>query len=177
MAHDQELDTLTDVGGYAESRRAVLARRGVLLAMAAVVGAGATGWLGLHTQRRSASGGGYTLQLDYPRVARAGLDITWRVRVTRDQPLESALPVVLAVSGSFFDVFETQGFYPEPDAEMRDGRWRYLEFTPAAGADTLVVDFDTYVQPSAQLGRDAEVRLLVDDVELASVAWSTTLLP
>ena len=49
--------------------------------------------------------------------------------------------------------------------------------TAAAGIRTLVVDFDTYVQPSAQLGRDAEVRLLVEDVQRAAVRWTTTLLP
>ena len=47
----------------------------------------------------------------------------------------------------------------------------------AEGSDTLVVDFDTYVQPSAQLGREAEVRLVVDDVQRAAVRWTTTLLP
>lgn len=171
------METLHDVSGYSSSRRAVLGRRGLLLAMAAFVGAGATGWLGLHTRSAQASGGGYSLRLEYPRVARAGLDVTWRVTVRRDRPFDAAVPVVLAVTGTFFDIFEAQGFYPEPDGESRDGRWRYLEFSTAEGADTLVVDFDTYVQPSAQLGRRAEVRLLVDDVEHASIPWTTTLLP
>ena len=145
--------------------------------MTAFVGLGASGWLGLHTQRRTSSADGWSLQLDYPRVARAGLDITWRATVRSDEGFPAASPVVLAVTGSFFDVFETQGFYPEPDGETRDGRWRYLEFVTAEGSDTLVVDFDTYVQPSAQLGRDAEVRLVVDDVQRAAVRWTTTLLP
>jgi hypothetical protein len=169
--------TLEPVEGQDASRRAQLGRRAVLVGMAAFVGVGASGWLGLHSQRRTASAGGWTLQLDFPRVARAGLDVIWRVTVRRDEPFDPAVPLVLAVTGSFFDVFETQGFHPEPDGESRDGRWRYLEFVTADGSDTMVVDFDTYVQPSAQLGRDAEVRLLVEDVERVAVRWTTTLLP
>ncbi len=169
--------TLQGIESLRASRRAMLGRRAVLTVMAAFVGLGASGWLGLHTQRRTSSADGWSLQLDYPRVARAGLDVTWRATVRSDQGFPAASPVVLAVTGSFFDVFETQGFYPEPDGETRDGRWRYLEFVTAEGSDTLVVDFDTYVQPSAQLGRDAEVRLLVDDVQRAAVRWTTTLLP
>jgi len=170
-------ETLSDVSGHGSSRRAAIGRRALLAGMAAFVGAGASGWLGLRTQTRRASGGGYSMRLDYPRVARAGLDVTWRVTVRRDRPFEPAVPVVLAVTGTFFDLFETQGFYPEPDAESRDGRWRYLEFTTAEGSDEMVVDFDTYVQPAAQLGREAEVRLVVDDVEHAAIRWTTTLLP
>jgi hypothetical protein len=150
----------------------------VLLAvMAVVVALGATGFTGLQTREASASGGGYRMELVYPRIARAGLDITWRVTVERPGGFPPQQSIVLAVTGNYFDIFETQGFYPEPDAETRDSHWRYIEFMPQDGADTFVVDFDTYVQPAAQLGREATIRLLVDDVEQARISYSTLLLP
>ncbi|MDQ3629089.1 MAG: hypothetical protein M3419_09825 [Actinomycetota bacterium] len=73
---------------------------------------------GIHTSHFSASGGGYRLDLDYPRVARAGLDITWRVTVTHDGGFDA--PITLAVTADYFDIYETQAFHPEPDSSTRD---------------------------------------------------------
>jgi hypothetical protein len=169
--------TLDDVRGAERSHRAMLARRAVLVGLGAVVAAGATGLLGLRTSTRSVDSGGWRVSLRYPRLARAGLDVTWQVRVRSPQPFGAGTSVELAVTGTYFEQFETQGFYPEPESESRDGRWRYLEFAPREGSSELVVDFDTYVQPAAQVGRDAELRVLVDDEQVAALSWTTTLLP
>ena len=66
---------------------------------------------------------------------------------------------------------------PEPESESRDATWRYLEFAPQEDSTELVVDFDTYVQPAAQVGRDAALRVLVDDEPVGELSWTTTLLP
>lgn len=155
----------------------MLARRSVLVGLAAVVAAGATGLLGLRTSTRTLRGEGFTVTLRYPRVARSGLDVTWQVRVEADEPFAAGTSVELAVTATYFELFETQGFYPEPASESRDGRWRYLEFTPRTGSTELVVDFDTYVQPAAQIGREAALRVLVDAEQVAELAFTTTLLP
>ena len=96
--------------------------------MAVVVALGATGFTGLQTREASASGGGYRMELLYPRIARAGLDITWRVTVERPGGFPTQRSIVLAVTGDYFDIFETQGFYPQPYAETRDSHWCYIEF-------------------------------------------------
>lgn len=169
--------TLDDVRGAASSHRGMLARRAVLVGLGVVVAAGATGLLGLRTSSRSQSRAGWRTTLRYPRLARAGLDVTWQVRVEAPEPFGADVSLVLAVTGTYFELFETQGFVPEPESDSRDGRWRYLEFAPQEGSRDLVVDFDAYVQPAAQTGRDAELRVLADDEPVGALSWTTTLLP
>jgi hypothetical protein len=75
-------------------------------------------------------------------------------------------------------MFETQGFHPQPADETRDASTLYLTFTAPPG-DTLVVDFDTYVQPASQAGSAATVAV-VDNATLTpltSVHVSTRLTP
>lgn len=169
MTGDSTLAGLEDEsGGHPWSARVCLT---VLLA---VVLAGAAGGLGVHTADVSSSGHGYSLSLSYPRVARAGLDVTWQVTVRHEGGFGA--PIVLAVTGDYFGIFETQGFFPEPDAERRSADTLYLSFTAPPG-DTLVVDYDAYIQPSSQVGRDGAVSVVSGGETLASVDFSTWLFP
>jgi hypothetical protein len=149
-------------------------RRAMLTAMALVVAAGLLSLLGVRTSSTSASGNGYDLTVHYPSVARAGLDTPWQVTVTRSGGFGKQ--VTLAVTGDYFDIFETQGFHPEPAEETRDDRTLYLTFTAPPG-DTFVVDFDTYIQPSSQQGRSATVAVLNGGRPMVSVGLDTRLMP
>jgi hypothetical protein len=156
--------------GAAWSRRATLAV--LLLAVLAAL----AGLLGVHTSTASATGNGWQLSLRYPRVARAGLDVTWQATVTHPGGLGKS--VTLAVTGDYLNMFETQGFHPQPADETRDATTLYLTFT-APPEDTFVVDFDTYVQPASQAGSAATVAV-VDHATLrplASVQINTHLAP
>jgi hypothetical protein len=151
-------------------------RRAILTLLLVAVLAALAGLLGVHTSTASATGGGWQLSLRYPRVARAGLDVTWQAAVTHPGGLGKT--VTLAVTGDYLNIFETQGFHPEPAEETRDATTLYLTFTAPPG-DTFVVDFDTYVQPASQAGSAATVAV-VDHATLsplASVHVSTTLAP
>lgn len=140
-------------------------RRGALTGLALVVAAGLTTYLGVHTGTASADHDQWGLSLSYPQVARPGLDVQWQATVTHSGGLGNQ--VTLAVSGDYFNIFETQGFHPEPAEETRDGQNLYLSFTAPPG-DTFVVDFDTYVQPSSQSGSSATVSV-VDPQTLAAL--------
>ena len=117
---------------------------------------------------------GWSLSLEYAAIARAGLDVPWAVTVTRDAGFDG--DVTLAVTGDYFDIYETQGFNPEPSDETRDGTTRFLTFAAPAGT-TLVVSYDAYIQPSAQLGRSGTVSIVEDGRHLAPVTFRTVLLP
>jgi len=149
-------------------------RRAVLAAMALLVAIGLTGLLGVHTSEASSSHDGYTLTLHYPAVARAGLDTTWRVEVTHSGGFGKDL--TLAVTGDYFDIFETQGFHPNPSEETRNGHILYLTFTAPPG-DTFVVDFDAYIQPASQRGRAATVALVEGTTPVVAVRYRTRILP
>lgn len=169
--------TLADVEGARAARRGRPWRRGAIVVLCLVVLLGAAGAFGVRSQTVSASGGGYALRLTYPRIARAGLDVPWHVEVRRDGGFTGQDSITLAVTADYFDIYETQGFNPQPDSETRDGDTRYLTFLPPPSGDVLEVDFDTYVQPSAQLGRHATLAVFDHGARPVSVGFSTWLVP
>ena len=58
---------------------------------------------------------GWTLSLEHAAVARAGLDVPFTATVTHDGGFEKT--ITLAVTGDYFDIYETQGFNPEPQQD------------------------------------------------------------
>jgi hypothetical protein len=146
----------------------------MLVAMALAVFADLFSLLGVRTSTLTAQRDGYSLTLHYPSVARAGLDTPWQVTVTHRGGFGKQ--VTLAVTGSYFNIFETQGFHPEPSDETRDGETLYLTFTAPPG-DTFVVDFDAYIQPASQQGRSATLAVVDGGTPVVSVAYRTRLMP
>jgi hypothetical protein len=166
--------TLEDVCTAPATRRGTLGRRIALLAMLAVVGVAATGWLGVKAQTARAGISGYHLTLTYPRVARSGLDIPWELRLHHSGGFSGK--IVVAVSADYFDIFEFQGMHPSPSDETATGRFVYLTFSPPPG-DTFTVSLDTYVQPASQVGRHAVVAVTVDGQRAGRISYSTWLIP
>jgi hypothetical protein len=148
--------TLRDVRGSRGRARA--ARRVGISALFAVVLLGALGFFGVRSGTASESRDGYAVTVVYPRIARAGLDAPFRVHVHRAGGFPAGVSV--AVSSEYFGMFETQGFFPEPDSETDDGRLVTLSFSKPSG-DDFQVEYDAYIQPAAQIGKSADVRVEV----------------
>ncbi len=172
-APDSTLADVRDPAGHGWKK---WVRGGTVALLTLVVLLGATGWLGVRSATTSDSGEGWTLAVEYPQVARAGLDVPWTVTITAP-PDGFPDEVTVAVTSEWFGLFETQGFSPEPAEETTDGRYDLLTLaTPADGA-TMTLDYDTYVQPAAQWGAPAEVLLIVDGRPVAAVEYRTWVLP
>jgi hypothetical protein len=169
--------TLADVAGPEAARRGRPWRLGAIALLAVLVLLGAVGAFGVRARTTTATRAGYRLTVTYPWVARAGLDVPWHVEVRRDGGFAGQKVVTLAVTARYFDIFETQGFHPEPASETRDRRDLFLSFTVPPSGDVLEVDFDTYVQPSAQLGRRARVAVVQSGAEQVAVGFRTWLTP
>ncbi len=153
----------------------VRARRIGTAVLAAFVLAGLAGVFGVQVATAHASGGGYDVSIQHASIARAGLDVPWRVTVRREGGFDSA--VTLAMTADYLRIFEHQGWAPEPTDQVRDGEWLYLTFAAPEGPE-LIVDLDTYVQPSAPVGASGQVGVLDADGALVAVAtFSTRLLP
>ena len=150
-------------------------RRAAIAVLTLVVLLGATGWLGVHSSEVTATGGGYTVSVEYPRVARAGWDVPWTVTITAPGSLPDELTV--AVTSDWFDLFETQGLSPEPSKEYSDATMSYFVLDTPPEGTTMTFDFDTYVQPTAQLGKDADVWLIVDGERVVTLHYRTWLVP
>lgn len=143
--------------------------------MCLVVLLAAFGVLGVHTRTVSHSSNGYTLSVTYPQVARAGLDVPWRARVHRDGGVNS--DITLAVSSDYFRMFETQGFYPNPDRSTNDAKYVYMAFTGLVPGRDFLLEYDAYIQPGSQIGKSGTVLLLVGGHEVARTSFHTWLVP
>jgi hypothetical protein len=150
-------------------------RRVFMTVLAVVVGAGLAGLLGVRSSTAEASENGWSLTLQYAATARAGLDVPFVVTVRHEGGLGKQ--VTLAITGEYFDIFETQGFHPEPSDETRDAETLYLTFNAPPDGDTLVVSYDAYIQPAAQRGRAATVGVVDEGRQVAVVHINTRLLP
>ncbi|TDE93868.1 hypothetical protein EXU48_10330 [Occultella glacieicola] len=169
-----ERSTLEDVRPLGDGPRSVLARRIGTVALALVLLAALGGFLGNRVTTESAPAQGYTLTVTAATTARPGQDVPWQVRVTN--PEGFGPEITIAVTAAYLEIYETQGFHPEPSETTRDGEWLYLTFDAPSGS-TFVLDYDAYIQPNANLGRSGAVALVVDDARIAEVPIRTVLFP
>ncbi|HET8591473.1 MAG TPA: hypothetical protein VFM01_17695 [Nakamurella sp.] len=173
VAKDSTLERLRHP--HDQAVRGLWARRATVTLLCLILIAAGTGWMGVHSSTVTATADGYTLQVHYARVARAGLDVPFTVRVTAAEPIEHQ--IVLGITADYFRMFETQGFYPDPADATTDAGTVYLTFDPPPHGNTLVVDYDAYIQPAAQIGKDATISVILGGVRRVSVTVHTTLLP
>jgi hypothetical protein len=166
--------TLADVREPETARRTRRGRWVALFIVALVVIVGAVGLLGVHAGTVTTSSNGYRLTVVYPHVARAGQDVPWRATVFHKGGFQG--DVTIAVSSHYFDIFDTQAWHPEPDMETATPNFYYLSFSAPPG-DTLEVSYDTYIQPASQIGRRADVVVIVDNKEVARTSYRTWLVP
>ena len=177
MEAHRSISTIESIESTAQGRTAVWSRRAFLLVLTAFVLAGLLGLLGVHTTTTSSASGGWAISVKHAAIARAGLDVPWQVTVRH--PGGFGDEITLAVTGAYFDLFETQGLRPAASDETRGGETWYLTFTAPPG-DTFVVAYDAYVQPAAQRGGSGTVTVLDGGPEAAPVAavhFRTRLLP
>lgn len=171
---DPSTSTLSGIETTGEGSIAAWSRRGFLIVLALFVIAGLLGFLGVRTSTARTEMAGWSLTVEHATTARTGLDVPWQVTV--NHPGGFGQELTLAVTGDYFEIFESQGFDPEPSDETRDGHTLYLTFQAPPG-DTFVVAYDAYVQPSAQAGRDGTVAVMVDGEPVAATDFRTRLLP
>lgn len=167
--------TLSDLDSGRHPRGALWVRRSVGLAMLAVVVTAATGLLGVHSRTVSAHSDGYTLSVEYAGIARAGLDVPLRIRVTPDGEFSDKL--TLAINREYLAIFETQGFHPEPSDTANQGDDVLLTFDTPPDGSALVVDYDAYIQPASQAGATGRISVIRGNDRLTTVRFATFLFP
>lgn len=150
-------------------------RRAFLAVLAVLVGAAGVGVLGTRTTTTSATGDGWSLRLEYAAVARPGLDVPFTATVGHEGGFGDH--VTLALTGDYLDLYETQGFHPEPSSTTRDGDTLLLTFDPPPAGEVMVVSYDAYIQPTAWHGRSAVLSVVSDGRRTATVHLDTHLLP
>jgi hypothetical protein len=167
--------TLEGLESPRQDRTGLWGRRAFLTVLFLVVFAGLLGFLGTRTTTATASGDGWTLRLEYASIARPGLDVPFTATVRHDGGLGEH--VTLALTGDYLDIYETQGFHPDPSSTTRDGTTLLLTFDTPPEGDVFVVSYDAYIQPTSWRGREATLSVVSDGVRRATVHLDTHLFP
>lgn len=150
-------------------------RRAGLLIVFAFIAAGLAGLFDTREGRGSATGGDVELKVSYPERARAGLDSTLELTITRPGGFDEPIPV--AIDAEWLSIFQVGGVQPQPDSETATPESAIWEFEPPPG-DTLEVSIDLALRPALRGGKPGRVAVLgADDSELAAFAWETGVSP
>lgn len=158
-------------------RRARDGRRVGLVGLTVFVLLGVLGVLGTRTGEVSDSAGPYELTVTYPQVSRSGHAVRFEVEVRRRGGFPADEPVRLRVLGRYYDLFDENGFSPQPDSETADDTWVVDEFAPPDG-DTLLVSVDTRVEPARNRGEDGAVQVLDEHGDpVVGVEFRTWVIP
>ena len=156
------------------SRRARTVRRLFMTVLFAVLALGLAGWLGVDTATTTAQGGGYELTVTYGRVSRAGLATPWSLEVRHPGGFDG--PVTISTNSKYLDLFDENGFDPQPSKSTATPDEVIWEFEAPDG-DTLGVSLDGRVEPGVQWGRTGETSVLVDGKPVVTAEYKTWILP
>ncbi len=168
-----------ETGGLGLTEQA--AKRGYLWRMAfaavlvALVAAGLLGVFDPRYETAEATGGGFQLSVEHPSQSRLGLPIRWEVEVSTLDGSPLPEQITLATTSAYFELFDENGFDPQPESASNDGELTYTTFQTVPGSSTFSTSFDGRIQPSWQLGVQAVTRLMVDGVRVAEASYETRL--
>ena len=138
--------------------------------------AGVLGMLGVREATVRASGGGYELEVRYPRVTRPGLAVPWSVTIRHPGGFDG--PVTVSTTSAYFDLFDENAFEPEPESSTTDGERVTWEFEPPDQGDTMEISLDTRTGPNVQWsGQGATTAILEEGQPVAQVEYRTVVLP
>ena len=155
-------------------RRAQIGRRLIVAVMMGFLLLGAANVFGVRQDTVSATGGGYRLTVTYTSVTRPGLVTPWSFIVEHPGGFDG--PVTVEATQSYFDLFDHNVFYPEVAKSTASGGRLVWEFDPPRG-DTLTVLMDARMEPTEQLSQPATTSVLVDGRPVATVRYTTRVVP
>jgi len=159
----------------ARARSARVLRRAFLVALTAFIVLGLLNVWGVRTATTQASDGDHTLEVRYPRVARAGLPVAFEIAVTKRGGFDGS--IAIAVDAGYLGLFDENAKRPEPAESTRaDGRevWR---FTPPEG-ERFTASLDVRIEPSRRWGQHGRVWLLDEaGAEVLTVGFYTWIAP
>jgi hypothetical protein len=156
------------------SSRARTVRRLFMVVLFGVVALGLSGQLGVRSRTTTVQGGGYELTVTYAQVSRPGLATPWSMEIHRPGGFDG--PVTVSTKTGYLDLFDENGFDPEPSRSTATADAVIWEFEPPDG-DTLGISLDARIEPGAQWGRTGETSVLVDGRPVVTARYKTWVMP
>jgi hypothetical protein len=176
--HDEQTSTTDGVSTDPRiGARMVWIRRAFIALLALVVAAGAIGLLGVRSRTVTAmsADANTSLSVEYAQVARAGLDVPFRVTIHRNGGFDQDLTVVM--SSDYLDLFDRNTVDPEPSESTATDQSVIWRFSPPP-TDTFEITVDMQVQGGRHWGRGGSAAVLADDGSpLVQVTFKTWLVP
>jgi len=171
--------------GLRAGRHDRAARRCVLAIVVAVIGIGATGFLGVRsaTERRTGSGD-IGIELVYPRVARPGLAVPWRLLLVA--PHGFAGDIGITLSSGYVEAFDQNAVSPDPSSIERDDTEVTYVFDapvtveasdPETAGGRFEMAFDMRVEPGVQWKRTSVVTVTIGAALIDRFEITTWVLP
>ncbi len=164
--------------GLRAGRHDRAARRCVLAVIVAVIGVGATGFLGVRsaTERRTGTGG-IGIELVYPRVARPGLAVPWRLLLIA--PHGFAGDIGISLSSSYVEAFDQNAVSPDPSSIERDDTdVTYVFDAPVLKpGGRFEMALDIRVEPGVQWKRTSVVTVTIGTALIDRFEITTWVLP
>jgi hypothetical protein len=166
--------TAPEESSLLRARRARAFRRLFMALVCAFLAVGLTGYLGVRSRTTTVSGGGYELTVTYGQVSRPGLATPWSFEIRHQGGFEG--PITVSTKNSYLDLFDENGFDPQPSTSTATPDEVIWEFEPPEG-DTLGVSLDARIEPGAQWGRQGETSVLIDGEKVVTARYKTWVMP
>jgi hypothetical protein len=163
-------------------RRAQFVDRGVevvgIAIVVVVVALALSGVLGVRTSSAESTGRGISLRVEHGSVVRPGLAAPLSIELRFDEVLDADRTVEVSIDDSYLDLFDENGWRPEPSAQRvtADGRL-VLEVTVPSGEPATVLSFDARIGPAVEAGRHRATIEAASGGERTSVDVTTLVLP
>ena len=143
--------------------------------MAAVLGLGVTGRLGVSSQVASAQVDDIRLSVRHAAATRPGISTPLDITVSS----ATALPdrVVIEIGADYIGSFDLNALSPAPAEEFNDGERQRWTFDVPEGSPSLGVSLDGRLDPSVQSSLTTEVVAVVGDHAPIVVSIDTRVLP
>jgi hypothetical protein len=157
-----------------ELKRDRAGRRAIVSVLAAFVVLGMAGLFGSRTDAVSASGGGYTLTVVYPRITRPGLPDRWIYTVRHPGGFDR--PVVITTTMVYLNLFDLTGIQPDASSQTSNGTDVVWTFDQPDG-DLFSVQFDAATETGIHEVPAATAAVVVDGRPVVQVQFRTVVIP
>jgi hypothetical protein len=142
--------------------------------LAIFVTAGLAGFFGVRTGIASATSGGFRLEVEYPRITRSALPMTWQLTLSREGGFDDRVRIATTIG--YFELFDLSWLHPAPAEERSAGGRTVWIYDPPPG-DSLVLLLDGRMGPGLETGRTANTAVSIDGTRLVDVTYETIVWP
>jgi hypothetical protein len=145
------------------------------MVLIAFVTAGLWGCWGYREGRVAEHTDPFDVVVRYPAVTRGRLPTAWTLEiVSRDG--SNLGRVEISTTRRYFDLFDLNELVPQPDSVSQDDEivtWEYRDLD----APTIMVSLDVRTQPNARWRHAASATVSIDEDEVATLDYRTTVMP